>query len=173
MDDYQRTVLEHYQLQETNPLIWPAEKDLSDASDDEDTNPRRNGIQKSKSNRYSALERTASDRRSLPGSQRTGDGVENLVQRDEPDPLGSTDSVVRVIRQQGLPIQDDPRLSKGHYVLGFLEIANKAQGIDSSSPLPLSHQHSSFPRSILELPPRTFSKDSMSFPDRLTRNPHL
>ena len=112
MADYARMVLDHYQLQDAYPVEWPAEKDLSDASDDEDSKPRRNGVsRKSKSNRYSALERTTSDRRSLPGSQRTGDGVENLVQRDEPDPLGSTDSVVRIIRQQGLPIQDDPRLS--------------------------------------------------------------
>lgn len=170
MDDYQRTVLEHYQLQETNPLIWPAEKDLSDASDDEDTKPRRNGIQKSKSNRFSALERTASDRRSLPGSQRTGDGVENLVQRDEPDPLGSTDSVVRAIRQQGLPIQDDPRLSRYH-ASQLLNIANKNQGIGSFSPLLLFHLPFSSPRFTLELPPRTFLKDSMSSPDRLTRSP--
>ena len=38
------------------------------------------------------------------------DGLENLVQRDEPDPLGSTQSVVRILRQQGLPIQEDTRL---------------------------------------------------------------
>lgn len=112
MADYERMVLDHYQLQFAFPTEWPAEKDLSDASDDEDAKPRRNGfIQKSKANRYSALGRTASDRRSLPGSQRTGDGLENLVQRDEPDPLGSTSSVVRTLQQQGLPIQDDPRLS--------------------------------------------------------------
>ena len=67
-------------------------------------------MRRSKS-RYSALERAASDRRSvLPGSQRTGDGVENLVQKDEPDPLGSTESVVRILRQLGLPVTEDPKL---------------------------------------------------------------
>ena len=111
MTEYERTVLEHYQLSSPYPVEWPAEKDLSDASDDEEeAKPTRAGMRRSKS-RYSALERVASDRKSLvPGSQKTGDGVENLVQRDEPDPLGSTDSVVRILRQLGLPVSDDTRL---------------------------------------------------------------
>lgn len=110
MTDYERTVLEHYQLSTAYPLEWPAEKDLSDASDDEAQKPRHNGLIRRSKSRYSALERASSDRKSVPGSQRTGDGVENLVQRDEPDPLGSSDSVIRILRQQGLPIQDDTRL---------------------------------------------------------------
>ncbi|KAK2630451.1 hypothetical protein QTJ16_001271 [Diplocarpon rosae] len=110
MADYERTVLEHYQLSTAYPVEWPAEKDNSDFSDEEETGPAPNGIRRSKS-RYSALERAANDRRSiLPGSQRGDNGVENLVQRDEPDPLGSTDSVVRILRQLGLPVQEDPRL---------------------------------------------------------------
>ncbi|KAL2061801.1 hypothetical protein VTL71DRAFT_7179 [Oculimacula yallundae] len=111
MADYERTVLEHYNLPTAYPVEWPAEKDVSDASDEEEAKPARNGrIRRSKS-RYSALEHAASDRRSiLPGSQRGDNGVENLVQRDEPDPLGTTDSVVRILRQLGLPVQDDPRL---------------------------------------------------------------
>jgi len=108
MTDYERTVLEHYQLPTAYPLEWPAEKDLSDASDEEDSlKPSLNGLGRRRS-RYSALERKTSDRRNLvPGSQKTGDGIENLVQRDEPDPLGSTESVVRILRQQGLPVGDD------------------------------------------------------------------
>lgn len=113
MADYERTVLEHYQLATAYPLEWPADKDTSDASDDEvdgRKSARNDMIRRSKS-RYSALERAASDRKSyLPGLQRTDSGVENLVQRDEPDPLGTTDSVVRILRQLGLPVQDDPRL---------------------------------------------------------------
>jgi len=111
MADYERTVLEHYQLSTAYPVEWPAEKDMSDASDEEETKPAQNsGIRRSKS-RYSALERAASDRKSiLPGSQRGDNGVENMVQRDEPDPLGTTDSVVRILRQLGLPVQEDPRL---------------------------------------------------------------
>lgn len=111
MADYERMVLDHYQLSTPYPVEWPAEKDLSDFSEeDEVAQPSRNTIRKSKP-RYSALERATSDRKStVPGSQKTGDGVENLVQKDEPDPLGTADSVVLILRQQGLPVQDDTRL---------------------------------------------------------------
>jgi exocyst complex component 2 len=122
MTDYERTVLDHYQLSTAFPTEWPTEKDLSDASDEEEA-PKSNRygmIRRSKS-RYSALERSASDRKSLvPGSQKTGDGVENLVQKDEPDPLGSTESVVRILRNQGLPVQDDVRLRKYTWVRSIL-----------------------------------------------------
>ncbi|KAH8804967.1 exocyst complex component Sec5-domain-containing protein [Xylogone sp. PMI_703] len=112
MTDYTRTVLEHYQLSTPYPLEWPAEKDLSDASDEEEdtTKPPKGGLRRTKS-RFSALERSASDSRNLvPGSQKSGDGVETLVQRDEPDPLGTADSVVRILRQMGLPVQEDTKL---------------------------------------------------------------
>jgi len=115
VSDYERTILEHYQLSTPNPEAWPAEKDQSDGSDEEGDVPSKSPLSKltirRSRSRYSALERAASDRRSLvPGSQKTGDGVENLVQRDEPDPLGSTESVVRILRQLGLPIGDDTKL---------------------------------------------------------------
>jgi exocyst complex component 2 len=115
MADFERTVLEHYQLPTAYPEEWPAEKDLSDASSDEEFAGRskRIGMVRRSKSRYSALERSASDRRSLvPGSQKTGDGVENLVQKDELDPLGTSDSVVRILKQQGLPVQDDTNLRK-------------------------------------------------------------
>lgn len=102
-------MLEHYQLSTAYPTEWPPEKDTSDASDEEDSTQvaRRVIVRRSKS-RYSALERVTSDRRSgVPGAQKSRDGTQNLVAKDEPDPLGSTDSVVRVLRQQGLPVQDD------------------------------------------------------------------
>jgi exocyst complex component 2 len=113
MTDYERQVLDHYQLSTAFPVEWPAEKDLSDASDEEETKPQRNGQVRRSKSRYSALERVTSDRKSLvPGSQKTGDGLENLVQRDEVDPLGTTESVVRILRQLGLPVQDDTRLRR-------------------------------------------------------------
>ncbi|TGO08103.1 hypothetical protein BTUL_0226g00140 [Botrytis tulipae] len=113
MTDLERTILDHYQLSSPYPIEWPADKDTSDASDEEDEDPKSNqngamaaAVARRKS-KYFALEK-ASDRKSLiPNAQKSGDGVENLVQRDEQDPLGSTDSVVRVLRQQGLPVQDD------------------------------------------------------------------
>lgn len=113
MADYERTVLEHYQLSTAYPLEWPAEKDMSDASDEEEGGGKsaRNGMMRRSKSRYSALERAASDRKSfLPGSQRAENGVENMVQRDEPDPLGTTDSVVRILRGLGMQVQDDPRI---------------------------------------------------------------
>ncbi|EKD19743.1 uncharacterized protein L3040_001911 [Drepanopeziza brunnea f. sp. 'multigermtubi'] len=111
MADYERTVLEHYQLSTAYPVEWPAEKDNSDASDEEEeVNRAPNGNIPNSKSRYSALQRAEGDRKSIPGSQRGDNGVETMVQRDEPDPLGSTDSVVRILRQLGLPVQEDPRL---------------------------------------------------------------
>lgn len=108
MGDYERSVLEFYGLPNAYPNEWPAEKNASDGSDDEAEKTTKLGRRKS---RYQALERAVSDRRStIPGSQSEKGGVGNIVQRDEPDPLGTTDSVVRTLRQLGLPVQDDPRL---------------------------------------------------------------
>jgi exocyst complex component 2 len=110
MTDYERTVLEHYKLHTAFPTEWPSEKDLSDFSDEDEGPKIGAGIRRSKS-RYSALERAASERKSLvPGSEKTGDGVENMVQKDEPDPLGTAESVVRILRHLNLPVSDDIRL---------------------------------------------------------------
>jgi exocyst complex component 2 len=110
MADYERTVLDFYQLPTAYPSEWPAEKDRGDSSDEE-RDDKVNKLQNRKS-RYQALERAVSGRRSvIPGSE--GDqegGLGNLVQKDEPDPLGTADSVVRALRLQGLSLQDDARL---------------------------------------------------------------
>lgn len=153
MADYERTLLAHYNLQTLQPYEWPAEKDDGSDSSDVDSDNRKNNVyndntapdagaapfspttesssygfqrghvsQRSKS-RYSALERGIRSRTSVPGSQKIGDGVENLVQQDEPDPLGlvgapgggrgerERGSVVRVLRQKGVPVDEDVRLS--------------------------------------------------------------
>ena len=109
----ERTVLNHYNIANAFPTAWPAEKD-DDISENEKPTSKTTKLayRKSKS-RYTILDRSGSDRRSLvPGSEKTRDGVENLVQRDEADPLGGTDSVVRALKQRGLPVDDDQRLSK-------------------------------------------------------------
>ncbi|TKA73790.1 hypothetical protein B0A49_05140 [Cryomyces minteri] len=49
-------------------------------------------------------------RSSIPGTQRTRDGADNLVQKDEPDPLGTSASVVQVLRQRGLPVEQNLKL---------------------------------------------------------------
>lgn len=114
MTSDEHTLLNHYNITNLYPTSWPAEKDESDASEDEQPAARSTKLAHSRSkSRYSALVRSASDRRSLvPGSEKTGDGVENLVQKDEPDPLGGPDSVVRILRQKGLPVEEDQRLSE-------------------------------------------------------------
>jgi exocyst complex component 2 len=107
MTDFERSIVNHYNLSTPYPVEWPAELDESD----EEVAPGKDlNVRKFKS-RYSALERSASDRRSvIPGSQKTGDGRANLVQKDEPDPLGGMDSVVAVLKQRGLPVEEDTRL---------------------------------------------------------------
>ncbi|KAI5865071.1 exocyst complex component Sec5-domain-containing protein [Durotheca rogersii] len=109
MADFDRNVLEFYQLSTPFPTEWPAEKDKSDNSDSEQELSKQK-INRRKS-RYQALERAVSNRASIvQGSEKSANGVSNLVQRDEPDPLGTSDSVVRSLKQLGVPVQDDVRL---------------------------------------------------------------
>ncbi|KAH7328010.1 exocyst complex component Sec5-domain-containing protein [Stachybotrys elegans] len=107
--DYERTVLDFYQLPTPYPTEWPAEKDDDDLSDDEVQSSRAQ-LRQDRKSRYQALEKAISDRRSVLGSERGKGGVGTLVQKDEPDPLGSSDSVVRVLKLLNLPVQDDTRL---------------------------------------------------------------
>lgn len=105
----EQTVLDFYRLQNPFPTEWPAANN-SDASEDEDEVKAK--IQRRKS-RYQALERAVTNRRSvIPGAENSGKGgVTNIVQSDEPDPLGTSESVVRSLRALGLPVQDNPRIS--------------------------------------------------------------
>lgn len=107
MADFERNVLDFYQLSNPYPVEWPTEKDNSDVSEDEDMKLKANR----RKSRYQALEKAVSNRNSmLPGHQKSATGVGNIVQKDEPDPLGTTDSVVRTLKQLGVPVQEDPRL---------------------------------------------------------------
>lgn len=111
--DNEATILNHYNLTTLYPTSWPTEKDESDESDAEISLVQQKAALRRSRSRYSALERAGSDRKSLvPGSERTGTGVENLVQKDEPDPLGGADSVVRVLREKGMNVEDDSRLRR-------------------------------------------------------------
>ena len=111
-----RDVLNHFGISNRYPTEWPTELD----SDDDDEGA--GGIRRSRS-RYSALERTASERKSLlPGSQRTGDGRANLVQRDEPDPLGASSTVVSSLSTRSLPVEADARL-RNKYMLSSTTFA--------------------------------------------------
>ena len=110
-----RDLLTHFGISNPFPEEWPTELD-SDHEED------AGGIRRSRS-RYSALERSASERKSLlPGSQRTRDGRANLVQKDEPDPLGAPGSVVTNLRQHGLQVEADTRL-KNKFMLSSTTFA--------------------------------------------------
>ncbi|KAG8411348.1 Exocyst complex component S5 [Metarhizium acridum] len=106
MADYERKVLEFYQLPTPYPEKWPAEKDAEEESAEDDHGAKKDR----RKSRYEALESAFGARRSFVGENGQG-GIGNLVQKDEPDPLGTSDSVVRSLQQLGLPVQDDARLS--------------------------------------------------------------
>src|SRR3954452_17371260 len=110
MADLERKVLDFYGTSTPFPTEWPPDKENdSDASEEENVKKKINR----RKSRYQALERAVSTRSSIiPGSESSASGVSNLVQRDEPDPLGTTESVVRTLKQLGLPLQDDTRLRK-------------------------------------------------------------
>ena len=116
MAEYERTVLDHYRIPEPFPTEWPAAKDDDDSDGDEAAAAEAAALKKKvdrRKSKYAALESFGSKRRSfVPGAQHLDGGVESLVRRDEPDPLGAGDSVVRILRQQGLPVQDDINLSE-------------------------------------------------------------
>ena len=107
--DFERNVLEFYGVPTAFPAEWPTDRDNSDGSDSE-ADQKKQKLNRRKS-RYQALERAVSNRTSIvPGSEVSSGGVGSLVQRDEPDPLGGSDSVVASLRRFGIPVQDDPRL---------------------------------------------------------------
>lgn len=140
MTDYDRTVLDFYGLSTPFPSEWPEDKNDADSSDDEYHGNRKHDPRKS---RFQALERAVGDRRSslMYGSENDKKGVGNLVQKDEPDPLGSVDSVVRSLTQLGLSVQDDARL-RNQFLLSSTTF---------SPALFLSHMHSAADtRTLLE-----------------------
>lgn len=98
-------IANHYNLPSAYPLEWPSELDEDDQLE-EDTFQRR-----SSSRRYTALERNHSGVRSLNlGSPKPNEGKENLVQKDEPDPLGTKGTVLNLLQRRGLPVDEDTRL---------------------------------------------------------------
>lgn len=109
-------LLNKYNIPSLFPSQWPEEKDRDDSDEEEEprTTTTTQAIRRSKS-RYSVLEGRSSFSRQLPGAEKTKDGVENLVQKDEGDPLGTYPSVVQVLRQRGLPVEDDIKLSESAY----------------------------------------------------------
>lgn len=102
-------IAQHYGLSAAYPEEWPADLDNSDESEDDTLSAADPFGRRESKARYSALLRNGSHR-AIPGSQRTGDGRDNLVQKDEPDPLGSSNSVLGMLKHRGLPVDEDPRV---------------------------------------------------------------
>ncbi|KAG5926208.1 hypothetical protein E4U42_003529 [Claviceps africana] len=104
MADDERTILEFYQLPTAYPLEWPKEKDVDLDEELADEHVIKRERPRS---RYEALETAFNARRSFVDGQGS---LGSLVQKDESDPLGTSESVVRSLKQLGLPVQEDPRL---------------------------------------------------------------
>jgi exocyst complex component 2 len=100
-------LLNKYNIPTLYPATWPQDKD---SSDDDDAIPSTSMANRRSKSRFSVLESSGSYARKLPGAEKTRDGIENLVQKDENDPLGTYPSVVQVLRQRGLGVEDDIKL---------------------------------------------------------------
>ncbi|KAL4900358.1 hypothetical protein BDW74DRAFT_162173 [Aspergillus multicolor] len=93
-----------YNLPSAYPEEWPAE--LDDEDEEEEEALQRRGSKSS----YHVLDRSNSRRGPNLGGLKGNSGRENLVKVDEPDPLGSTNSVLNTLRKRGLPVAEDSRL---------------------------------------------------------------
>ncbi|OQD82110.1 hypothetical protein PENANT_c023G06545 [Penicillium antarcticum] len=98
-------VASHYSLPSEFPEEWPAALEEADQLDEE---PLQRADSRPRKSRYFALERSPSDWRNNFGSRRGKEGRDN-AQSDEPDPLGTGDSVLRILKQRGILLDDDGR----------------------------------------------------------------
>ncbi|KAI1911537.1 Exocyst complex component S5 [Ophidiomyces ophidiicola] len=87
-----KDVARHYNLPSAYPEEWPIHLDVSDGSGDEASQDNYRGFGKSKRPVFGRSE------------------ASNY--RDEPDPLGSAQSTGDLLRQQGLAVEQDPRLGR-------------------------------------------------------------
>lgn len=92
------TIAKHYRLTDPYPTAW------SDPIDDGQAVHRR--ATKISTARYSVLQE-AGTAMSLRAS---GNALEVSVPQDEADPLGSTSSVVRILRKRGLLVDNNSKL---------------------------------------------------------------
>lgn len=97
-------IAQFYNLPSAFPNEWPAQLDDEDGAEGAALQHRG-----SKSS-YDVLGRSRSRRSANLGPLMGNSGRENLVKDDEPDPLGSTGSVLNALKQRGLPVAEDSRL---------------------------------------------------------------
>ena len=95
------SLLKHYRLQDPFPEKW------SDPIEDAQIAQRERS--RASTSRYSILqeEGVSASLKGLVGGDLYSSGA---VAEDEPDPLGTTDSVVRVLNKRGLPVMENVRL---------------------------------------------------------------
>ncbi|KAF2151818.1 hypothetical protein K461DRAFT_321976 [Myriangium duriaei CBS 260.36] len=110
--EVERNLLNHYQLTSLYPSEWP--KRDGDSDDSETEQPARKDVSRRSSSkasrrmsRFSGLDSKTNYKSRLSGSKDTGSGSGNIVQKDEPDPLGISPSVVSSLRARGLEVEDN------------------------------------------------------------------
>ena len=97
-------IASYYNLPTAFPEEWPAELE------EEEDHPEDEGLRR-RGSRYVALERSGSERKTINlGSFKANTGRENLVKNDEPDPLGTRESVLKILKSRGLSVEDESRL---------------------------------------------------------------
>jgi len=106
----EQAILNKYNLSTLWPTRWPDEKnDDSDSDAEAPPTATAQPVRRSRS-RYSVLEDRSRFSRQVPGAEISKDGKENLVQKDEQDPLGMYPSVVQVLRSRSVQVEDDIKL---------------------------------------------------------------
>ena len=104
-------IVQHYNLPSAYPEEWPAELEESDSdTGGRSRKPNLQQRQRERKSRYFALERSASRRGSYLTSHQRDDGPENPFKKDESDPLGLGDRVIRTLKKRGLQVDEDARL---------------------------------------------------------------
>jgi hypothetical protein len=112
----EQAILNKYNLTTLWPTRWPDDKNDESDSDGEaptaaTSQPQAQPVQRSRS-RYSVLEDRSRFSRQVPGAEISKDGKENLVQKDEQDPLGMYPSVVQVLRTRNIQVEEDIKLRR-------------------------------------------------------------
>lgn len=106
----EQAILNKYNLTTLYPTRWPDEKnDESDSDVEAPSAAAPVPIRRSRS-RFSVLEDRSRFSRQVPGAEISKDGKENLVQKDEQDPLGMYPSVVQVLRTRNIQVEEDIKL---------------------------------------------------------------
>lgn len=95
---------QYYALPTPYPEEWPADLDDSDESESEAAASSANHARQQSQARYPGL---GNDPGFKLSARRKSSKISGSVQKDEPDPLGGPGTIVRMLKQHGLPIEDE------------------------------------------------------------------